>query len=91
MKQIFLYGIGGADVQYRVIRQTEIPEQDISIRTLKYEATLMRAQYPSVTRVFAVDDRPGLNRDYRTSIKKNTIESCLVFRDILEREGNEIF
>lgn len=91
MKQVFLYGIGGADTQYGVIRYTCIPEEDISINTIKYEASMMRIKYPSVKRVFAIDNRPGLRRDYIVAIKKNSIESCAIFRDILEKEGNEIF
>ena len=90
MKTVFLYGIGGAKDQFRVIRWTRVDEPDISITTFKNEAWAMRIRYPNVQRVFAIDDRGGLYQEYRTSIKKNSIESCMIFRDILERQGVEI-
>lgn len=92
MRTIYLYGIGGADKQYKVLRYTRIDDYfglDI-IRTVTYEAGVMRAKYPSVKRVYAITDRRGLHRDYMESVKKDTIESCAIFKDILEREGLRI-
>lgn len=90
MKSIFLYGIGGARDQYRVIRYTRIDEWDFSINTLMYEASIMRINYPSVEHVYAVDNRYGLGRTYLESVKKNSIESCAVFKDLIQRQGLEI-
>lgn len=90
MKTIFLYGIGGPIDHYRVIRYTKIDEEDWSILTFKYEADIMRARYPGIKRVFAMDVSRALSRSYMECIKKNSIESCMVFRDILERQGVEI-
>ena len=90
MNTIFVYGLGGADIQYRVIRYTPIPEDSFSIKTLIYEAQMMKIRYPNIERVFAVDNRRNLGRDFMESIKKNTIESCAIFKDILEREGLEL-
>lgn len=90
MKSIFLYGIGGARDQYRVIRYTRIDEQDFSINTLMYEASIMRINYPSIEHVYAVDNRYGLGRTYLESVKKNSIESCAVFKDLIQRTGIEI-
>lgn len=90
MKSIFLYGIGGARDQYRVIRYTRIDEQDFSINTLMYEASIMRINYPSIEHVYAVDNRYGLGRTYLESVKKNSIESCAVFKDLIQRQGIEI-
>lgn len=90
MKSIFLYGIGGARDQYRVIRYTRIDEPDFSINTLMYEASIMRINYPSIEHVYAVDNRYGLGRTYLESVKKNSIESCAVFKDLIQRTGIEI-
>ncbi len=90
MKSIFLYGIGGAQDQYRVIRYTRIDEPDFSIETLMYEASMMRMRYPSIEHVYAVDNRHGLGRTYLECVKKNSIESCAIFRDLIERQGLEI-
>lgn len=91
MKRIFLYGIGGADNQYRVLKYYAMEEETISIWNIKYQADMLKIKNPSVEHVYAVDDRTGLYRDYKESIKKNSIESCAIFKDILEREGIKIF
>ena len=91
-KQIILYGIGGPEVQYCAIRYWVIGSQDLSVMKLKGCAMRMRIEYPSVKRVFAVDNRYGLRKDYIESIKDryNSMESRLAFLDMIEREGIEI-
>lgn len=91
-KQIILYGIGGPEVQYCAIRYWVIDSQDLSVKELKRFAMRIRIEYPSIKRVFAVDNRYGLRKDYIESIKDrhNSIESRLAFLDMIEREGIEI-
>lgn len=89
-KQVYLYGIAGAEKQYKVIAYQFLVDDDISIRNIAYTATLMKVKNPSIQRVFAIDNRKNLRRDYQESIKKNTIESCYIFKDILETEGLEV-
>lgn len=91
MKTIFLYGIAGADNKYRVLRYACIDETNFSINNIRYAAQLMRIRNPSIEHVYALDNRYGLRRDYMESIKKNTIESCAIFKDILERDGWKVF
>ena len=96
MTTVYLYGLGGADQMYRVIRYSAVEIDNLVgtnygvIRTLKYEATMMRMKYPNIERVFAIDNGRGLARDYANTWKKNTIESHAIFKDILEREGLEL-
>lgn len=40
MKQLYLYGIGGPEDGFRVIRYCEIDQADLSALTLRYEATI---------------------------------------------------
>ena len=74
MTTVYLYGLGGADQMYRVVRYSAIEIDNLVgtnygvIRTLKYEAAMMRIN----------------------AWKKNTIESHAIFKDILEREGLEL-
>ena len=95
MTTVYLYGLGGADQMYRVIRYSAVEIDNLVgtnygvIRTLKYEATMMRMKYPNIERVFAIDNGRGLARDYANALKTNTIESHAIFKDILEREGLE--
>ncbi len=96
MTTVYLYGLGGADQNYRVIRYSPVEIDTLVgtnfgvVRTLKYEAQMMKMKYPNIQRVFAIDNGRGLSRDYRNAWKKNSIESHAIFKDILEREGIEL-
>lgn len=90
MSQIILYGVSGPSKAYAVLNYFCIYEEFVSIRTIMSEAELLRMKNPSVEHVYAIDNRYGLRRDYRESMKQNSIESHYIFKDILEREGIQI-
>ena len=90
MKNVILYGILGADQQYRVGKYWVIRDSESLIESIIFEANMMVGRNPSIEHVYAVDQRPGLRRDYIESIKENSIASCYEFKDILEREGLKI-
>lgn len=90
MNTIYLYGIGGANANYRVIRYTPISQDEMSILTLNYEITKMTLRYPGIKRIFMIDNIPGLSRMVANSMKKNSIEECIVLVDYLEKNGLEI-
>lgn len=87
MNQIILYGLSGADTQYRVLKYYCMYDENISINNLKRRAALMVMQNPGIKHVYAVDNRYGLKHEYIQSYKINSIESCAIFKDTLEREG----
>ena len=87
MDQVILYGIAGAENQYRVIRYFIIDAELVSISNIVYQANMLKIKNPTIEHVYAIDNRRGLRRDYVESYKRNTIESCAIFKDILEREG----
>lgn len=89
-KQIILYGLGGPDIQYVALGYFCIYEEDISIENIMRTAQIMRMKNPTVESVYAIDNRPGLKKDYLISIKKHTIESCAIFKDLLERYGLKV-
>ena len=90
MSQIILYGLSGPSKAYAVLNYFCIYEEYVSIRSIQQEAALLRMKNPSVEHVYAIDNRYGLRRDYRESMKQNSIESHYIFKDILEREGIQI-
>lgn len=90
MNTIYLYGIGGADDCYRVIRYEPIAKEDLSIFALKIEASMMAMRYPGVKRIFAIDSRPGLSKMVMNSMRKKSIEDCVILLDFLERNGIEL-
>lgn len=89
-RQILLYGIGGVDKMYGVLNYFCIFDDDISIRTIQIESKRLKAKNPSVVAVYAIDNRRGLRKDYQESIRLHSIESHMIFKDILEREGMRI-
>ena len=91
MNQIILYGLGGARDKYRVMKYFVIFDDNVSIRTMKNEAEVLKIKNPSIEHVYAVDNRRGLKKDFEESIRQNSIESCAIFKDIIEREGLRIF
>lgn len=87
MNQVILYGLSGAETQYRVLKYYCMYEENLSISNLKRCAALMVMQNPGIEHIYAVDNRYGLKREYIQSYKTNSIESCAIFKDTLEREG----
>lgn len=90
MKTVFLYGINGPSDHYRIAKYLFITEEDLTIRELKETALYMKDRYPSIEHVYAIDNRRGLRRELMDTIKKDSIEGCIIFRDMLQREGLEI-
>lgn len=66
-KQVLLYGIGGARKAYTVINYSCIFEDCIDIKTIMMEARRL-AMNPEVEKVYAVDNRRGLRREYLDSL-----------------------
>ena len=90
MNQIILYGLAGAEQQYIAQMYYCLYTEDISIRNIMYQAQMLKARCPSIEHVYANDNRHGLRREYKDSIRLHTIESCFIFKDTLEREGFQI-
>lgn len=90
MSNIILYGFGGAQYQYRVLRYYVIydPVTTIELRNI---ARTMQIINPSIEHVYMISNRHGLRRDFQESLKRNSIESCAIFKDTVEREGIRIF
>lgn len=91
MNNIILYGIGDARYQYRVLRYFAIYDERADTSEVKRIARMMQVINPSIEHVYMITNRPGLKREFMESIKRNSIESCAVFKDTLEREGIKIF
>ena len=87
MKRIYLYGLANAKEQYRVVWHSYIEPEEFSTKNVKAHAAWMRLEHPSVEHVYAISMRPGLARDYQNAVRRNTIESNVIFKDMLEREG----
>ena len=88
--KVYLYGLGDADVMYRVLYYRYLEDREISFRGMDAKAEFMMAANPSIKEVYAIFDRRGLYWDYMEALKKNSIGSWQVFKSILEYEGMKI-
>ena len=91
MNNIILYGIGDARYQYRVLRYFAIYDERADTSEVKRIAGMMQVINPSIEHVYMITNRRGLKREFMESTKRNSIESCAIFKDTLEREGIKIF
>ena len=91
MNNIILYGIGDARYQYRVLRYFTIYDERADTSEIKRIARMMQVINPSIEHVYIITNRHGLKREFMESTKRNSIESCAIFKDTLEREGIKVF
>lgn len=89
-RQVILYGLGGPATAYTVLQYYVLFDENITIDNIWGRAAWLRAINPSIQRVYAIDNRRGLKKDYMESMRLNSMESHAIFKDILEREGREI-
>lgn len=89
-KQVVLYGFGGPEDMFRVVRYRVLYPEEACVSEIIYQARRMIASYPNIQKVYAIDNRYGLNRDYRDAMRSNNMEGWVLFKDICEREGWEL-
>lgn len=87
MKEMFLYGLAGASDNYRIVRYEAIDREEFSVRNTTGLACLMKHRHPSIEHIYLVDNRGGLGYEVMRTMKKNSIEGNVTFKDLCEREG----
>ena len=90
--QIILYGLAGIDAQYVPVRYFIMNEEFMTIAGLVHTAKYMMDNYPKIEHIYAIDNRPGLRKEYSNAIrdKHNSIESRVIFKQTLMNEGIKI-
>lgn len=90
MKQVILYGLAGAENMYRALAYYCVFDTEASTTDIKNIAMDIQDTNPSIEHVWMITNRYGLKRDFILSNRKPSIETCAVFKDILEREGIKV-
>lgn len=90
--QIILYGLAGIDAQYVPVRYFIMNKGFMTIAGLAHTAKYMMDNYPTIEHIYAIDNRPGLRKEYANAIhdKHNSIGSRVVFKHTLVNEGIRI-
>lgn len=52
---------------------------------------MLKMRNPSVETVYAIDNYHGLRDDFKASMYRSTIESCAIFKNILETQGIQLY
>ncbi len=87
MKEIFLYGLAGAADQYRIVRYEPVDREMVSVSNITGLACLIKYKNPTIEHVYLVDNRRGLGYEVMHTMKRNTIEDNVAFKDMCERNG----
>lgn len=87
MTKFVLYGIAGANNQYRVVRYEFVDGAIYDTTSVKAQAGMMRMENPTVEHVYLVDASPEIASDYRRTIKRNSVEANVIFKVTLEQYG----
>ena len=84
-RRVYLYAF---DELYNIVDCMFLEGEAITVQNMKRLASWMIDRVTSLrVRVYAVDNRPGLYREFRESVKRNDFTAMLEFADTVQREG----
>lgn len=59
----------------------------MTIKGIVGYAGYLKMKNPNIEHVYAIDNRGGLWHEYNRTVKHNSVEGNVIFKDTLEREG----
>ena len=77
--RIYLYGVGGADQMYRVVKYWcffNIEEEPITIREIRYQALELRMRCPSIEHLYLIDGSLKLRKDNKMAKAGRYSKTC---------------
>lgn len=88
-RRIFVYGIGGADDNYRIVAYQYIKTNtsyDV-IHDCRTIAEWLRYRNPTIKYTYAIGESADLARMYKKARKTNSVEDNVCFKLMLEDTG----
>ena len=88
-RRFFIYGIGGADDNYRIVAYQYIKTNESYdiIRDCHSVAEWLRYRNPSIKHAYAIGESADLARMYKKARKTNSVEDNVCFKLMLEETG----
>lgn len=88
-RRLFIYGIGGADDNYRVVayQYIKVNESSDITRDAHAVARWLRYRNPSIKYAYGISDSADLARMYKKARKTNSVEDNVCFKLMLEDTG----
>ena len=84
-RRVYLYAF---DALYNIVDCRFLEDEAITVRNMRRLADWMTEKVTSFeVRVYAVDNRPGLYREFRESVSRNDFTAMLEFADTVRDEG----
>ena len=84
-----MYGLMGADKQYRPGKFWIFSKEELSMLSVRHEAEVMR-EFPEIKSVYIVDNRKSIHTAYEYAMRKKTLEANVEFKNLLETYGIEL-
>ena len=83
-KRVYLYAFNNV---LKVVDTKFLEGDAISVRDMLRLADWMRVNYPEPVVIYAVDNRPGLRKEFMESVKSWDFTKNIEFADTVSREG----
>lgn len=83
-KRVYLYAFNNV---LKVVDTKFLEGDAISVRDMLRLANWMRVNYPEKIVIYAVDNRPGLRKEFMESIRSTNFTKNVEFADTVSREG----
>ena len=84
-----MYGLMGADKQYRPGKFWIFSNEELSMLSVRHEAEVMR-EFPEIKSVYIVDNRKGIHTAYKYTMRKKSFDANVEFKGLLETYGIEL-
>ena len=81
-----MYGLMGADKQYRPGKFWIFSKEELSMLAVKHEAEVMK-EFPDIKSVYIVDNRKSIHTAYKYTMRKKSFDANVEFKDLLETYG----
>lgn len=88
-RMIYLYGLAGADQQYRIIRYDHFDMDSVNdiFKEAHIRAAWLRSHDSTIETVYAVPGGHGLKYIFMEAFRTNTVEANVTFKTLLEQRG----
>ena len=84
-----MYGLMGADKQYRPGKFWIFSNEELSMLAVRHEAEIMK-EFPEIKSVYIVDNRKSIHTAYKYTMRKKSFDANVEFKDLLETYGIEL-
>ena len=84
-----VYGLMGAEKQYRPGKFWIFSNKELSMLAVKHEAEVMK-EFPDIKCVYIVDNRKSIHTAYKYTMRKKSFDANVEFKDLLETYGIEL-